>query len=892
LTIEDLSHLDPHTAELRARDLIRTAARTPFDLQSGPLLRLAFYNLPQDNILLIVAHHSITDGWSMGILSQELSTLYAAYANRQTITLPPLPIQYADYSEWQRTEFESGALTPQLSFWKSRLNAAPPTSEFPADRPRPALQTFSGARESLLLPADLVAQLQQLSQQHGATLFMSLTAAFNILLSRYSGQDDIVLGTPIAGRTHPETEPLIGLFVNTLALRTDLSGDPPFSELLARVRKTTLDAYANQDIPFERLVEELNPARDLSRSPFFQSLIVLQNTRQADLRFEDLSASGIDGGNPTAKFDTSLYIDQADTQLRCTLEFNTDLFNRETIAALLRQYQGILQDIAQNPSRPISHIDLLTPTERHHLLVPQNQADYPKHETLNTLVRSRASQHLNAPAVHDASGSWTYAELLSAANAIAVSLSAAGVSPGDFVGISLDRSRAMAAAMLAVLDIGGAYVPIDPSLPQERIAYMIEDSGLRVMLTDSANAAKFSTGSISSVIVEDALHANTAPARPAHVPPQAPAYIRYTSGSTGKPKGVIVPHQAVVNFMESMRHRPGISQHDRLVAVTTLSFDISELEIWLPLLSAAQVYIADRETTADATALTALLRHWNATVMQATPATWRMLVDSKWAGSPTFKALCGGEALPQDLADQLLTRCGELWNMYGPTETTIWSAVSKVEPRQEIGLGEPIANTQFFVCDRNLTLQPVGAPGELLIGGDGLALGYHNREDLTRDRFVTPHWSEGRRLYRTGDLVRMRRDGRLEYLGRIDNQVKIRGFRIELGEIESALNALPHIRESVVSAIEDPSGKKLVAYVVPATPETTLDPSALRSALKNSLPDYMVPSAFVTLAQLPLSANGKIDRKALPAPYLSTATSAPEHLSENAIEATLLTIWS
>lgn len=819
----DLSGLAESAQDEEVRRICGQTFRKPFDLSRDVMLRASVLKLnPARHVLLLTLHHIAADGWSMSIVFRELSAFYGAYSANVEPDLPPLPVQFADYAGWQSQWLQGKVLEDQMAYWKQHLSGELPTLQLPTDRPHSSQETFNGATHHIVLPETLTAALNILSQQEDATLFMTLLAAFKTLLHRCSGQTDIRVGTPIANRTRIEIEGVIGFFVNTLVMRTDCSGDPSFRDLLRRVREGSLQAFAHQDMPFEKLVEQMNPIRDCSHSPLFNVLFVVQNTPPQIPNLRGLDLFPIDADSGTAKFDLSLYITPVSGGLKCLIEYNTDLFEKATIARMLEHFQVLLQALAANPNQRISQMPMLLETERQQLLWKWNEtcSSYPADKCLHTIFESQVERTPDAVAIVFDNKSLTYRELNQRANQLAHYLGKLGVQPEVLVGICLNRSEEMVVALLAVLKAGGAYVPMDPNYPTDRLAFMLEDAALPVLLTQSSLVDKIPAHPTRRLLLDTdwpiiAGEANTPCASNATA--LNLAYMLYTSGSTGKPKGVQIPHQAVVNFLYSMKQTPGMTAQDTLLAITTLSFDIAGLELWLPLILGARVVIAKRETALDGRALAELLEGCGATIMQATPSTWRMLLAAGWPGNRRLKILCGGEPWPKELADQLLDKCQSFWNMYGPTETTIWSTVGQVLRGKEILLGRPIANTRVYLLDGYLQPVPIGVPGELHIGGAGLARGYLNRPDLTAEKFIPDPFdtSGNARLYKTGDLARYLPDGQIEYLGRIDHQVKIRGFRIELGEIESALHQHPAVKTAAVLAREGASDeKRLVAYVV------------------------------------------------------------------------------
>jgi amino acid adenylation domain-containing protein/FkbH-like protein len=899
LPITDLSGVPQAQREERVQQLAAEEARRPFNLATGPVIRAQLLRLGSENhALLLTMHHIVGDRWSMGLVSEELAIHYRAFTQGTVPSLPDLAIQYADFAVWQRQWLQGDVLNAQLKYWKEQLAGAPQVLEVPTDRPRPAQMSTRGAMQSLVVPRGLVEKLEGLSRAEGVTLFMTLLAAFQVLLSRYSGQEDIVVGSPIAGRNFAELEPLIGFFVNTLPLRGDLSGDPTFRELLARIKEVCLRGYAQQDIPFEKLVEELQPERSLSHSPIFQVLFALQNAPMQALQLPgvELERSPIHGG--TSIFDMSWFAIEVPEGLLLRVEYCTDLFDETTIARALRHFEALAESAVAEPGRKISELQLLTSGERGQLLAEWNatEAEYPRDLCMHQLLEQQARRTPEKVAARFGSDRITYSELNSRANQLARYLQARGVGTETLVGIYVERSVEMLVGLLGILKAGGTYVPLDPAYPKERIGFILEDAQAPVLIAQSSLVDSLPAHS-ATVVVMDAERAAISCESKENVPispqPHNSAYVLYTSGSTGKPKGVQITHQNLVNFLCSMRKEPGLVVDDRLLAVTTLSFDIAGLELYLPLITGAEIILASREEAADGQLLLNLLRESKATVMQATPATWRLLIEAGWIGTPELKVLCGGEALPGELAAQLLPRCAELWNMYGPTETTIWSSVYRVtgDVGSTAPIGHPIANTTFYVLDAKLQPMPVGITGDLYIGGEGVARGYYRRPELTAERFVPDPFRPGQRIYKTGDQAKYLADGNVQYLGRSDFQVKVRGYRIELGEIESVLAQAEGVQQTVVTVREDtPGDRRLVGYVVPQA-GANLTTVELQAGLRKHLPEYMVPAAIVQLQSLPLTPNGKVDRKALPAPEPGAASEsyvAPRNATEERVAA----IWA
>ena len=879
----ELGSLPAAERAARVERLAKEHAQKPFDLSRWPLIRVKLLRLAEDeHVLLLSMHHIIGDGWSTGVFIKEMATLYRSYSARQPSPLAELSLQYADFALWQEEWLSGEVLENHLSYWRQQLAGAPPVLELPADRPRPAIESFRGARHSFRLSKNLTSMLNELSRRNSATLFMTLLAGFQTLLYRYTGQEDIVVGSAIANRNRVETEQLIGFFVNTLALRTKLEGNPRFNELLKTVREMTLGAYMHQDLPFERLVEELQPKRDLSRSPIFQVMFILQNAPTSALELSGVTLSNLEVDDKTAKFDLMLSMqEEGEGYLSGVLEYNTDLFDASTISRIANHFAELLKSIVEDPQQRIDELSLLTSGEREQLIYSWNETaeGYPQQQCLHQLIDAQAARTPSAIAVQFEDRLLSYAQLSHRSHLLALHLLSLGIGPHSLVGLCLERSAGMVVALLAILKTGASYLPLDPAYPQERLRFVLEDAGAGLLLTQRSLLAALPTDGLRVLCLDDEPLASvlstqpddsqTLPAQPdiSQTPAalQMPAissanlaYTIYTSGSTGRPKGVQVSHRSLVNFLWAMLREPGLRASDTLVSVTTLSFDIAGLELYLPLVAGARLVIASRETAADGRALARTLRQSGATVMQATPATWRLLLEAGWEGSAGLRMLCGGEALSQGLA-QRLVECGEeLWNLYGPTETTIWSTLKRVRSVEAasvvavtgtasaesmtgahsasaasgsavtggqqaesmtgaVSLGRPIANTRLYILDAHLRVVPVGVAGELYIAGDGLARGYLGRPELTAERFVPDPFDidGGGRLYRTGDVARYRETGEVQYLGRADQQVKVRGHRIELGEVEGALSGHPLVSEAVVVAREEEGGdNRLVAYVV------------------------------------------------------------------------------
>ena len=779
-----------------------------------------------------------------------------------------------------------------LSYWRQTLAGIPAILELPTDRPRPAVQSLCAARESILLPKNLKSLLEELSEREAVSLFVLLLAAFQVQLARCARQDDIVIGVPVDGG-HGYQEPAQRF--SLAVIRTDLSGDLTFRQLLSRTSEAVESACEHANVPWERLVEAVQPDRDASRHPVFQAFFSLENSELSSALGQSSDASA----DPRVTgVDLQLQLRDEPEGFAARFTYSTDLFDASTIARMGGHFQRLLEGITDNSDELITKLPLLTDEERHQLVVEWNRTEmeYARDRCVHQLFEAQAARTPDTVAVVFGKESLTYRELDRRANQLSHHLIKLGAKPDGLVGICLERSLEMVVGLVAILKSGSAYVPLDPAYPRERIAYMLENSEAPLLLTQTQLAQNLPTGTAKIVLIDTdwpEIAKQTEENPGLSLDPENRAYVIYTSGSTGKPKGVQIPHRAVVNFLTTMAKRPGIAMSDRLLAVTTLCFDIAGLEIYLPLTRGATLEIVSREVATDGNQLAAKLATSGATVMQATPATWRMLLDAGWTGDPNLKILIGGEAVPQKLAIQLLQQSASVWNVYGPTETTIWSTLAKVESGQStVTIGRPIGNTEIFILDKMLQPVPIGIAGELHIGGDGLARGYLKRPDLTAEKFIAHPFSSNARLYKTGDLVRYLPNGEIEFLGRIDHQVKIRGFRIELGEIESVLRQHPAISETVVVAREDaPGDKRVVAYFVPASGAA---PAAaeLRSFVKEKLPEYMLPSLFVMLKSMPLTPNGKVDRRALPAPdQADLAPPATFTAPRDSVESRLVQIW-
>ncbi|HYH81285.1 MAG TPA: amino acid adenylation domain-containing protein, partial [Longimicrobium sp.] len=907
LPVEDLSALAAADREPAAGRRAREEAARPFDLAAGPLFRAVLLRLAADeHLLLLCMHHIVSDGWSTGVLLRELSALYGAYREGRESPLAEPPVQYADYAVWEREQLRGDALEFDLAYWRERLAGAPELLELPTDHPRPPVQTYRGATVPVELSPELLERLQALGRSEGATLYMVLLGAFQVLLGKYSGSEDVVVGSPIAGRTRKEVEELIGFFVNTLVLRTDLGGDPGFREVLGRVREATLGAYEHQEVPFEKLVAELQPERSLSHSPLFQVLFTLQNAGAGGGALPGLKVSGVEAENASAKFALSLTLGATAQGLRGGLNYGTDLFERGTVERMLGHLERVLEQVAADADVRLSRLALLGEAERALVLEAWNDtaAAFPADRCIHELFEAQAARTPGAVAVRFEEESLTYRELNERANRLARHLAGLGVGPEARVGVCLERSLEMVVSLLAVLKAGGAYVPLDPGYPAERLAYMLADSDIPVLLTqERLRGVLPARDGVRMVSVDGAwmeAAAGSVENPRSEVAPENLAYVIYTSGSTGRPKGVMNAHRGVVNRLWWMQSQLRLGGRDVVLQKTPFSFDVSVWEFFWPLQQGASLVMARPEGHRDPAYLQEAIERHRVTTVHFVPPMLQQFVEAAAVErcASLERVICSGEALPPALVERFHERFParvELHNLYGPTEAAVdvsWWACQGQDSLDVVPIGRPIGNTRLYVLDAGLQPVPVGVPGELYIGGVQVARGYLNRPALTASRFVPDHLGPGAgsRLYATGDRARWRADGAIEYLGRLDEQVKIRGFRIEPGEIEAALRRHDGVRECVVVVRDDqPGDRRLVAYMV-ADPDA-MDAAALREHLRRGLPEYMVPSAFVALDALPLSPNGKLDRKALPAPEL--AADADRYVAPRTpVEEVLAGIWA
>ncbi|MEZ4868171.1 MAG: amino acid adenylation domain-containing protein [Caldilineaceae bacterium] len=939
----DLQHLPAQTRQDEVERLARSEIQQPFDLEDGPLFRVTLFQLAaQEHTLLLTFHHIVIDAWSATILYRELGALYRALLQNQPSPLPELAVQYADFAVWQRAWLQSEAFDTQLAYWKAQLAALSPL-QLPLDHPRPRKQSYHGAQQSVELSASLVEALRALSQQAGASLFMTLLAAFQTLLQRYTGQDDIVVGSPIANRNRPEIEGLIGCFTNTLVLRSDFAGNPTFRTLLRQVRTTVLDALAHQDLPFEKLVEELQPERDLSSTPLFQVLFVFNNTALDFDQFGTVQVTPVDVASTVARFDLTLSIQERATGLQTHLNYNSDLFAAATIERMAGHLQTLLAGIVANPDQPIAALPLLTAAERQQLLIEWNNTatTYPREMCLHQLFEAQVARTPEAEALiardwrletEDPAASpitnhqspitpfqsLTYRELNARANQLAHHLQTLGVGPDVPVGICLERTVDLVVGLLGILKAGGAYVPLDPAYPPERVAFMVEDGEPLVLLTQEALLGTLPTVAAQVLCLDRdwptiAQQPTTNPS--SDITADNLAYILYTSGSTGRPKGVEIEHHSPVALIDWTRDIFTPEEIAGTLASTSICFDLSVFEIFVPLSRGGTVILAE-----NALHLPTLPAAAAVTLINTVPSAMTELVRNHAVPESVKVINLAGEPLKNALV-QAVYQCAQVqrvFNLYGPSEDTTYSTFTVVAPgaTTEPTIGRPIANTQTYILDRQGQPVPIGVIGELYIGGAGLARGYRKRPDLTAEKFISiddlrltidedtmpdkAHKSKivNRKLYKTGDLARYLPDGNIEFLGRRDNQVKLRGFRIELGEIEAVLSQHPAVAEAVVMVREDARGdvrndKQLVAYITPQGGQSDTLELALFDHLRRTLPYYMVPATIVQLAALPLTPNGKVDRRALPAP-VTTERSVPDSFAppSTPTEACVAAIWS
>jgi len=886
IPMTDLRHLPWEQREAEAMRIATEDAQRPFNLAQGPLLRASLLQTDEQEFIVVLSmHHIVSDGWSVGVLLYEMATLYDAILHQRPSPLPDLPIQYADFAAWQRAWLSGEVLERQLAYWRETLSDSQTLLDLPTDRPRPAVQTANGANLTFTLPPDLSEKLQAFSRREGATLFMILLASFQALLYRYTGQDDINIGSPIANRTHSEVEHLIGFFLNTLVLRTDLSGEPSFRELVKRVREVVLGAFAHQDLPFEMLVETLQPERALSHSPLFQVGFTLQTASDEAAELPNLTLQPVVIDSGSAKYDITLLMAAGPDGLAGNFEYNTDLFDRSTIERMAGHLITLLQGVMAEPGMTIDQAPLLTEEEQQQLLVTWNDTAMPtpSDRCIHELFERQVVLRPQAIAVTFEGHALTYEQLNRKANQLAHHLRKLGMGPETLVAIATERSLETVVGILGTLKAGGAFLPIDPTYPQDRIAFMFMDSGAPILLTQAALVNILPENGAQIIRLDEdwpqiALEPETNP--DLAVRSENTAYVIYTSGSTGRPKGAALRHGGLCNLAEVQHQAFAIHEGSRILQFAPLSFDASVWETAMALANGGTLCLARQSVLSSGPELLRLLREERITTVTLPPSVLTVLSSQELPDLQVIVA--AGEKCTAEIVQEWAPG-RRFFDAYGPTETTVCASMHLCSPDdpQDPPIGRPISNCRLYVVDSNLQIVPVGVPGELVVGGVNVGRGYLNRPELTDEKFIPdPFGGPDDKLYRTGDLVRYRADGAIEFLGRIDHQVKIRGFRIELGEIESLLRRHDEVLDTVVvaHAFGEQRDKRLVAYLL-IQDDASLEPSTLRAYLQQHLPEYMTPSHFVFLHEFPLSPAGKVDRKALPAPDSDRSTVATAYLA-------------
>ncbi len=902
IPIIELSNLEPQEQQEKLASIWRQEVEQPFDLEHGPLFRAKIVKLqPQEHLAILTAHHIICDGWSWAVLMPDLGKLYSGL---QQGIVPELeePDYLSEYAILQEEEADSPEAIATEEYWLQQFADSVPVLDFPSDRPRPPLRTFNAAREDWHLNPELVANLKQLGTKLGCSFMTTILGGFEVWLHRLTGQNDLIVGIPAAGQAALGQYNLVGHCVNLLPLRSQIHGEKSFSNYLQTRRSAVLDAYDHQQFTFGSLVKKLVLPRDSSRIPLVPIIFNVDQALDNDrLPFIDLEVEFF--SNPRAFENFELFINATESYGELILEcqYNTNLFDADTIRRRMAEFETLLLGIVANPNQSIAKLPILPAVEQQLLATWNNtQTAYPQNICIHQLFETQVEKTPDAIAVVFENEQISYRELNQRANQLAHYLQSLGVGSEVLVGLCVERSLEMVIGVLGILKAGGAYVPLDYAYPQERLAFMLQDAQVSVLLTQEKLKSGLPKHQAKIVCLDSNWQSKDYELdNPIHnVNSNNLAYVIYTSGSTGQPKGVQIQHQSAVNLLNAIAQEPGLTAEDTLLSVTSLSFDIAVSEIFLPLSVGAKLVLVSREVAADGTQLLKALTTSGATFIQPTPVTWRLLLAAGWQGSPQLKMISTGEALPRDLANQLLPKGACLWNLYGPTETTIWSTGYKVTTANKpISIGCPLANTQIYILDSHLQPVPIGISGELYIGGEGLARGYLNRPELTAERFISNPFNSNpkSRLYKTGDLARYLPDGHIEYLGRIDYQVKLRGFRIELGEIETALLQHPGVKEAVVIVREDiPNETSLVGYIVVETGQDSLEViSQLRRFLKQQLPDFMVPTIFMALEAIPLTPNGKVDRKALPKPDASRPELEANYVAPRTpIEQQIADIWA
>lgn len=907
VSVLDLSGLTHEERESEAVRLAIEESRTPFDLAQGPLFRARQLRLgEEENVLLLTMHHIVSDGWSVGVLVRELAALYEAYASGKDSPLGELRIQYGDFAAWQREHLQGEVLERQLGYWRQQLSGELPVLELPTDHPRPPLRSHRGAQYRFRVSDELTEKLKELSRREGTTLFMTLLAVFDVLLARYTGQEDLLVGTPIAGRTGVDTEESIGFFVNTLVLRTDVSGNPTVRELISRVKWTAVEAYAHQEVPFERLVEELQPKRDLSRTALFQVMFVLQNLPTTDVAtLPGLRLKGIDYDRGLSKFDLSLTLGETENGLEGMLEYNTDLFERDTMERMATYWVHLLEQVGEDAGRRLWELELMEEAERRQVVEEWNrtEADYPRDKSIVDLITEQVARTPDQIAIVFEDQRLTYAELDARADQLSRWLASIGVGDGSLVGVCAHRSMEMVIALLGIFKAGAAYVPFAPDLSPQRLEFLLQDTQASLVITQAALKSVLSPFNVRTlsldtewVQVEQAARLGTVErAKPAA---QDAAYVIFTSGSTGQPKGVVNTHAALCNRLWWMQQRYVLGEEDVVLQKTPYTFDVSVWEFFWPLMAGATLVVASPDGHHDSQYLTDTIAEHRVTTVHFVPSMLASFLNDAAVDQcrSVRRIICSGEELTIETQYRVFQQMpwAELHNLYGPTEAAIDVTSWRCRPEsgaRAVPIGRPISNVKIYILDQHQNPVPIGVAGELHIGGVALARGYLNRPELTSQKFIQNPFARAERLYRSGDWARYRRDGVIEYGGRLDFQLKLRGCRIEPGEIEFHLRRHAAVRDAVVLAGERAgSDKQLVAYVVPC-PQSSVQAAELRSWLKPCVPDYMMPAVFVVIDELPLNTNGKIDRRLLPEP--ESAHAEGEYIEPRTeMERAIAAIWS
>ncbi|MEH2314169.1 MAG: amino acid adenylation domain-containing protein [Nostoc sp.] len=901
IPIIDLSSLELQDQQEKLASILRQEVEQPFDLEHGPLFRAKIVKLQlQEHLAILTAHHIICDGWSWAVLMPDLGKLYSGLQQGIVSELEE-PDHLSEYAILQEEEADSPEAIATEKYWLKQFAESVPVLDFPSDRPRPPLRTFNAAREDWHLNPELVVNLKQLGTKLGCSFMTTILGGFEVCLHRLTGQNDLVVGIPAAGQAALGQYNLVGHCVNLLPLRSQINGEKSFSDYLQTRRSAVLDAYDHQQFTFGSLVKKLVLPRDSSRIPLVPIIFNVDQALESDqLPFIDLEVEFF--SNPRAFENFELFVNATELhgQLILECQYNTNLFDADTIRRRMAEFETLLLGIVANPNQSIAKLPILPAVEQQLLAIWNNtQIAYPQDICIHQLFETQVQKTPDAIAVVFEEELISYRELNLRANQLAHYLQSLGVGSEVLVGLCVERSLEMVIGVLGILKAGGAYVPLDYAYPQERLAFMLQDAQVSVLLTQEKLKSGLPNHQAEIICLDTNWQSiDYELDNPTHnITANNLAYVIYTSGSTGQPKGVQIQHRSAVNLLNAIAQEPGLTAEDTLLSVTSLSFDIAVSEIFLPLSVGAKLVLVSREIAADGTQLLKALTTSGATFMQPTPVTWRLLLAAGWQGSPQLKMISTGEALPRELANQLLPKGACLWNLYGPTETTIWSTGCKVTTANKpISIGCPLANTQLYILDSHLQPVPIGISGELYIGGEGLARGYLNRPELTAEKFISNPFSPNpkSRLYKTGDLARYLPDGQIEYLGRIDYQIKLRGFRIELGEIETALLQHPGVKEGVVIVREDTSNENnLVGYIVAETGQDSLQViSQLRRFLKQELPDFMVPTIFMALEAMPLTPNGKVDRKALPEPDASRPELEANYVAPRTpIEQQIADIW-